>query len=272
MPSAIGPPSRRCRSTGRFSRKLSRDIRIGKFQPGQNLPSEAALVQQFGTSRITIGRALRELKERGLVERVAGSGTFVPARQRAPAMALLFGLLIPDLGETEIFEPICQGIAGAPQTSRTRCCGVTTDPRALREAAGSAPVPSVHRTQSIGSVFRAARDGRRLTTKSNLTISRAAGKGAHPDRAAGPLLSAFPERSRHDLVGIDNRRAAYLATEHLLKAGVRARRIPGLVGAAPTVDARIAGYREALLAHDAALRRGTGAAPGSLTALTMSGG
>jgi len=26
-----------------------------------------------------------------------------------------FGLLIPDLGETEIFEPICNGIAGAPR-------------------------------------------------------------------------------------------------------------------------------------------------------------
>ena len=32
---------------------------------------------------ITIGRALRELKDRGMVERVAGSGTFVPAGRRA---------------------------------------------------------------------------------------------------------------------------------------------------------------------------------------------
>lgn len=96
---------------------LSREILSGKYQPGQKFPSEAALVQQFRTSRITIGRALRELVERGLVERFAGSGTYVRQR-RAAGDGLLFGLLIPDLGETEIFEPICKGIAGAPQSSR----------------------------------------------------------------------------------------------------------------------------------------------------------
>ena len=45
---------------------LSVGIYSGKFEPGQNVPSEAALVRQFRTSRITIGRALRELTQRGL--------------------------------------------------------------------------------------------------------------------------------------------------------------------------------------------------------------
>jgi len=49
--------------------RLSRDILAGKYKAGQKLPSEAALVRQFGTSRITVGRAVRELKERGLVDR-----------------------------------------------------------------------------------------------------------------------------------------------------------------------------------------------------------
>ena len=72
---------------------------------------------RFGTSRITVGRALRELSQRGLGRRVAGSGTFV-GRGHVSAGSLLFGLLIPDLGTSEIFEPICQGIAGAPTASR----------------------------------------------------------------------------------------------------------------------------------------------------------
>ena len=37
------------------------------------------------------------------------------ARGRGPREGLLFGLVIPNLGETEIFEPICQGIAASPE-------------------------------------------------------------------------------------------------------------------------------------------------------------
>src|ERR1035438_1612844 len=108
------PPVRKVRQ---MFDKLPPEILSGKYAPGQKFPSEAALVQQFGTSRITVGRALRELSQRGLVERVAGSGTYV-GRGHVSADSLLFGLLIPDLGTSEIFEPICQGIAAAPTASR----------------------------------------------------------------------------------------------------------------------------------------------------------
>src|SRR4051794_30330182 len=96
---------------------LSKDILSGHYRAGQKLPSEAALVQQFRTSRITVGRALRDLAQRGLVDRVAGSGTYV-RRPTGADDGLLFGLLIPDLGRTEIFEPICRGIASAPAAGR----------------------------------------------------------------------------------------------------------------------------------------------------------
>ncbi|MGH9831288.1 MAG: GntR family transcriptional regulator, partial [Blastocatellia bacterium] len=96
---------------------LAKDISSGKYKPGQKLPSEAALVRQFAASRITVGRAVRELKERGLVERIAGSGTYVRSRPISENDTL-FGLLIPNLGEMEIFEPICQGMAGAPGASQ----------------------------------------------------------------------------------------------------------------------------------------------------------
>jgi len=56
----------------------------------------------------------------------------------------------------------------------------------------------------------------------------------------------YPKRSHHDLVSIDNRRAGYMVTERLLKLGCQ--RIAFLAHAysASTVEARIAGYREAL--------------------------
>src|SRR5437870_519626 len=94
-------------------RALAREIETGRFGRGERLPSEAQLVRQFGASRITVGRAVRDLQLAGLVERRAGSGTYVKAAPQAGALS--FGLLIPDLGETDIFEPICQGMMASPR-------------------------------------------------------------------------------------------------------------------------------------------------------------
>ena len=47
-------------------------------------------------------------------------------------------------------------------------------------------------------------------------------------------------------MAIDNRRTAYQATEHLVKAGAKRIAFFARPESAPTVDARIAGYREAL--------------------------
>lgn len=63
---------------------------------------------------ITVGRAVSDLRRQGLVRRRAGSGTFVrEAADRVASGGLSLGVLIPDLGRTEIFEPICQGMAKA---------------------------------------------------------------------------------------------------------------------------------------------------------------
>ncbi len=48
----------------------------GRYPPGALMPSEAELVAQFGVSRMTVNRALRELQAAGLLERVQGLGTF----------------------------------------------------------------------------------------------------------------------------------------------------------------------------------------------------
>jgi hypothetical protein len=100
-----------------ISERLGRDILGGKYQPSQRFPSEAALVRRFGASRITVGHALRELQQQGLIDRVAGSGTFVRGTAARARHGLLFGLVIPNLGETEIFEPICQAIAASPDSN-----------------------------------------------------------------------------------------------------------------------------------------------------------
>lgn len=54
----------------------------GRFPPGALMPSEAELVAQFGVSRMTVNRALRELQAERLIERVQGVGTFAAQLHR----------------------------------------------------------------------------------------------------------------------------------------------------------------------------------------------
>lgn len=59
---------------------LIRQIEANEFPPGSRLPSESALCQMFGVSRITTSRALNDLAQAGVVERRQGVGTFVAER------------------------------------------------------------------------------------------------------------------------------------------------------------------------------------------------
>jgi GntR family transcriptional regulator, histidine utilization repressor len=55
---------------------LKGELARGRWLPGALMPSESELVGMFGVSRMTVNRALRELRSEGLVERVQGVGTF----------------------------------------------------------------------------------------------------------------------------------------------------------------------------------------------------
>ena len=54
----------------------------GHWRPGDRIMSEAELVRELGASRMTVNRAVRELAADGLLNRVAGAGTFVAAERR----------------------------------------------------------------------------------------------------------------------------------------------------------------------------------------------
>jgi GntR family histidine utilization transcriptional repressor len=61
---------------------IRQHIASGAWKPGDPVPSEAALMERFGISRMTANRALRELAAEGLVTRVQGSGTRVAQLHR----------------------------------------------------------------------------------------------------------------------------------------------------------------------------------------------
>jgi GntR family transcriptional regulator of arabinose operon len=232
---------------------LRHEIQAGRLKGGDRLPSESELVRTFGASRITIGRAVRDLQAAGLVERRAGSGTFV--KQPAAATGMSFGLLIPDLGETEIFEPICQGMMGSPLAREHALLwgSVPGDQTTKEDRAWQLCRQYIDRR--VTGVFFAPLELTPGKDEVNGRIARALEEAGIPIVLLDRTVLPYPHRGRHDLVGIDNRRAGYVITEHLLRLGARRIAFVALPHAAATVDAREAGYREALYAWDAPVER-----------------
>lgn len=68
-------------------------IEGGEFKPGDMLPSEDALCEQYGVSRITIRRAVTDLAAQFLVSRRRGVGTIVTRRLPSQRVFRLNGYL-----------------------------------------------------------------------------------------------------------------------------------------------------------------------------------
>jgi GntR family transcriptional regulator, arabinose operon transcriptional repressor len=232
---------------------LQRDIHSGRLTAGDRLPSEAELERKFGASRITVGRAVRDLQVAGWVERRAGSGSFVKAR--AVADALSFGLLIPDLGDTEIFEPICQGMMASPLARQHALLwgSLVSATASKEERAWQLCQQYIHRR--VSGVFFAPLELTPGKDAVNQQIAQALDAAGIPLVLLDRTVVPYPGRGVHDLVGIDNRRAAYRVTDHLLRLGARRVAFVGVAHAAATVEAREAGYREALYASSAPVGR-----------------
>lgn len=225
-------------------RAVAAEIAEGRWAPGERLPSEADLVERFGVSRITVGRAMRDLQREGVVERRAGSGTYVAERESGSGLS--FGLLIPDLGETEIFEPICQGMMASPQAQEHALVWGSLNGGAGGREERAWQLCRQYVDRRVAGVFFAPLEFVPAGNETNLRISRALESAGIPVVLLDRTVTAYPERGPHDVVGIDNRRAGYVMTDHLVAAGSLRIAFVGVPDAAATVDAREAGYREAL--------------------------
>ena len=76
-------------------------IASGDFVRGDQFPTEIALCEKLGVSRITIKRALSELAAEGLIARHRGRGTIVKAQKSRGIMRADFGEMMKNLHDVE---------------------------------------------------------------------------------------------------------------------------------------------------------------------------
>ena len=219
----------------------------GTYRQGDKVASENELVEQFGVSRPTVRRALAQLVTEGFIERRMGAGTVVSGRLEQETQ--VFGLLIPELGSTEIFEPICQGISQAHNRGRH---DLLWGPSFLKGASKEVQAEHLCRyyiERKVSGIFFAPIEHFEGRDEVNLSIVRAMDEAQIPVVLLDRDILLFPRRSKYDLVGIDNHRAGYVLADYLLQTG--SRRVAFLASpfSAHTVDSRIGGYKQALHSH-----------------------
>ena len=239
------------------SRQLLSEIATGKYGPSGRIPSEAQLVKRFGVSRPTVGRALRDLQTEGLIERRAGSGTFVRRQTPNSPAARQLGLLIPGLGAVEFFGLICGELASLARASEyTLLWGDSAHPQQDQDMSQEHAVKLCEQfiERRVAGVFFAPFDLTDGKEEANHRIAERFGKAGIPVVLLDRDMVPFPHRSNLDLVGIDNLAAGCLLAEHLFKLGCRRLAFLAMPHSPPTVDARIAGVREALVRHQLELR------------------
>ena len=225
---------------------LHEAIDSGKLKPGDKLQTEAELGKVYSASRITVARAVNELTQQGLVSRRAGSGTHVLPRQEGHG--LVFGLLIPDLGRTEIFEPICQGMMRSPLAKHHSLLWGHAMGESDHQGQEAEQLCEQYIHQKVSGVFFAPLEYTAARDQINGRIASALEKAGIPIVLLDRCYAPYPLRSPHDLVGIDNRAVGYVLTQHLIRVGAKRPAFISLAHSAATVTARIAGYREALRA------------------------
>ena len=197
---------------------LKDSIAGGQYRTGDRLPSESELVRTFSASRLTVNRALRELQLAGFIERRVGSGSYVST---TGAPGLTFGLLIPELGVTEIFEPICRGMAEVELADHHVLLWGKSPDGHSRSKPAARELCQQWVAKKVSGVFFAplelSGDNEAINGRITEMLQQSSITVVLIDRDLVP----FPQRSRYDLVGIDNRRAAYVLTMHLVDRGCK---------------------------------------------------
>ncbi len=229
----------------RLYETLKHSIESGVYKDGQKLPTEIELADQHHLSRPTVAKALDMLRKEGMIERISGIGTFV--RLRSNTELNNFGLLIPGLGETEIFESICGHMSHLAQLKKFNLIwngSMQEDASMRREHIEQ--LANHYIEQHIDGVFFTPLELTSEKDPVNQNIVRLFDQAGIPVILMDRDIVSFPLRSRYDLVGVDNFRLGYILTKHLLDQGCRKIKFIARPYSAPTVQLRIFGFQQAL--------------------------
>jgi DNA-binding LacI/PurR family transcriptional regulator len=155
---------------------------------------------------------------------------------------------MPEVGDVEVFDAICHGLLEAPEARQHVLVWGSRPSTSNSKADHAWALCEQYIERRVDGVFFAPVELTSASDTVNRRIADALAAARIPAVLIDRAIEPFPRRGRHDLVGLDNRRAGALVTEHLLSAGCTRPVFLGLPHAASSVDGREAGFREAVRA------------------------
>ena len=221
---------------------LKGSILSGKYGNSNPFPSVRSLIRRHGLSNTTVLRALDELVKQGLIFRKQGAGTFVAGR----AAARKIGLIVPGIAVTDFFKPIVSEINRLAHEANyeLRFGEVWSEIREQRLEQVRSLAEEFCDGNFAGVIYEPMAG--KLGDEINPVVLEMFDRKKIPVVLLDCDVVPFPERSRYDVVGVNDLEAGARIANHLLSVG--AKNIHFLIGKLyPTTFAnRLAGAQFAL--------------------------
>jgi DNA-binding LacI/PurR family transcriptional regulator len=230
---------------------LLAEISSGRLRPGDRLPTEAELAKAFSASRSTVGRAMRDLKERGLLNRQRGGGTHIARDdgkpENAPKKIALFTPWVktPELlgfVGGQIFAHLSDLASQRGDHLRLQFIR-GTDGDTLEQMLATARM--LIDQDAKGVFYYPVELPQSQNHYNQIVIDELLNAGVSVVAVDRDIVS-FPERSKLPLITYDNRRGGFLITDHLVKQGCKRIAFIGSPYASSAASERVRGYCDAL--------------------------
>ena len=223
---------------------IRRDIEEKNLMQGDFLPAESKIAKEFGVSRPTVTKALDKLLKEKLIYSQSGFGTVVLRSDLTNGKKI--GLLIPQYGQAEIFEPICSAIE---QESSKHYWKVILPSNLLgvvdfKKTTELLCARFIH--EKVDGVFFSPSNRILDNINFNLKIVNRLKKAGIAVVFLDRQILNWPNQNICDLVVIDNMRAGLAVTNHLLKQGCKKIVFSKHQNSTGQIDIRIVGAREAI--------------------------
>ena len=222
---------------------LREEILGGKYGTRCAFPSEAQLSRRCGCSRITVRRALDELRHEGLIRCRQGRGTTVTEQSAMKT----FGLILPGVSRYEYFQPIATELTRIAQENHSAFLFANIDamePDLLRHNVRELAADFIKRHVS-GVVYHPL-EFQSPDDTTNIDIVSVFRRARIPVVLLDSDVVLPPDQGGFDIVSIDNALAAESLANHLLAAGARTVGVAMLPRMFPNMMERVRGVGNAV--------------------------
>ena len=195
--------------------ELCADVRAGKYAVARTFPSLTRIMRRFGVARATAAKCVDELKRRGVVFAMPRSRLVVRKSNRT------IGLIVPGVAVTDFFKPVVSEINRLARDAgyELRFSEVWSEVRKERIAQVREFAAEFIRGNFAGVIYEPLAGP--IGDEINPHILELFDRKKIPVVLLDCDIVPFPERSRYDVVGVNDLEAGARIVRHLMSVGAK---------------------------------------------------